>query len=250
MAIRGVILDMGHTLMVLDGTWPEMFERGARDLAAFVDRAGLGIDGQAFAQTWLDRRRDGFARASQTLREVLAVDTMRSTFAQFGVYQPDPTLVEGAVDAFFDYEDARWLTISGAQDLLGELAGRGYRLGLYSNATHDPFIQGLVDRLGFRRWLDPVLTSAGTGIRKPDPAAFAPILAAWRLPPRSVAMVGDTLEADILGARRAGLRSVWIPVRADANQEGPAAEPEPIRPDTTLQRLDELPDCLVRLDLS
>jgi putative hydrolase of the HAD superfamily len=121
---------------------------------------------------------------------------------------------------------------------------------MFSNATHDPFIQRLVDRLGFRPWLDPALSSAGTGIRKPDPLAFAPILAAWNLPPEAVVMVGDTLAADVLGAKRAGMHSVWLRAREDARQEGstgPAAPGEAILPDATISHLAELPDCLWHL---
>jgi putative hydrolase of the HAD superfamily len=108
-----------------------------------------------------------------------------------------------------------------------------------------------VDRLGFRPWLDPALSSAGTGIRKPDPAAFTPILTAWNLCPKSVVMVGDTLDADILGAQRAGMRSIWIRGREDARQEGTGDEQDvpqaPILPDAEIHCLDELPACLERL---
>jgi FMN phosphatase YigB (HAD superfamily) len=117
-----------------------------------------------------------------------------------------------------------------------------------SNATDDRLIQRLVDGLGFRPFLEPPLSSAATGIRKPDPAAFEPILAAWSLPAGSIAMVGDSLEADILGAQRAGLRSVWIRARADARQEGnrrPGGVQSPeIRPDRSIAGLEELPACL------
>ena len=132
--------------------------------------------------------------------------------------------------------------------VLRELAGQGMRLGMLSNATDDCLIQRLVDRLGFRPWLDPALSSAGTGIRKPDPAAFAPLLSAWNLPPQTVVMVGDTLEADILGAQRAGLRHVWIRARQDARQEGltpgEASQRQSVVPEVTISQLGELPDCL------
>jgi putative hydrolase of the HAD superfamily len=115
---------------------------------------------------------------------------------------------------------------------------------LFSNASHDPFVQHLVDRLGLRPWLDPALSSAGTGIRKPDPRAFDPILEAWELPPEDVVMVGDSLEADILGANRAGMRSVWILARDDARQEGQEAGEDggaPLAvPDATIGSLEEL----------
>ena len=244
MGIRGIIFDLGHTLMGLDGTWAEMFQRGASDLARFVAGQEPGIDGEALARTWLDRRAEGFARARETMREVTAEDSMRWTFRQFGLHDPDPELLLGAIDAFFAPEEARWFAYPEAVPVLRTLSQRGLRLGMLSNATHDPLIQRLVDRLGFRPWLDPALSSAGTGIRKPDPAACSPLLEAWALPPEAVLMVGDTLEADVLGARRAGMGAVWVRSREDARQEGsadPPGAPPPAVPDATITCLDELP---------
>ena len=251
MAIQGVVFDLGHTLMYLDSTWPEVFEQGVADLAAFLTGQGLDLDGEALARALLDRRKEAFVQANETMREVTAKDSMRWTFARFGLPDPDPALVSGAIGAFFAYEDRHWLAYPGAPAVLSELAGCGLRLGMFSNATHDPLIQRLVDRLGFRPWLDPALTSARMGIRKPHPAAFAPILAAWGLPPESVVMVGDTLEADVLGAQRAGMRSVWIRSRQDARQEGSGhdepGQPDRIVPNATITSLGELPTCLETL---
>jgi putative hydrolase of the HAD superfamily len=251
MAIEGIIFDLGHTLMVLDSTWPVVWQRGAADLEAFLEEQGLAIDGKAFTQTFFERRTEGFDLAKATLREVTAQDSMCWTFAQFGLPDPSPALVGGAIDAFFAYEEAQWLAFPGARPLLRELAEQGLRLGMYSNATHDPLIQRLIDRLGFRPWLDPALSSAQTGIRKPDPAAFALILARWSLPPGSVVVVGDTLDADILGARRAGMLSVWFPSRQGARQEGDSTNQPladfPAVPDATIEDLGELPVCLEKL---
>jgi putative hydrolase of the HAD superfamily len=173
---------------------------------------------------------------------------MRWTLARSGTREPGPDLLFGAIDAFFAYEEARWFAYPEAIPVLRSLSDRGLRLGMFSNATCDRLIQRLVDRLGFRPWLDPALTSAGTGIRKPDPAAFTPILEAWDLPPEAVVMVGDTLDADILGAQQAGMRAVWLRSREDARQEGSASRPDaqaPAVPDATITRLDELPTHLL-----
>jgi len=250
MQIRGIIFDLGHTLMHLSDAWSAIFDRGVVDLIAFLAVHRPDLDGPAFARAWLDRRRDGFARSSATLREVTAEETMRWTFAQAGVPDPDPSLVAGAIDAFFAYENACWFPDPDALAVLRELGGRGLRLGLFSNATHDPFIQHVVDRLGFRPYLDPVLSSAGVGIRKPDPAAFGPFPAAWSLPAGSLVVVGDSLEHDTRGAHRAGMRAVWYPSRENARQEGGGygdeGAPDRVQPEATIERLGDLPD---RLDL-
>ncbi len=251
MSIRGIIFDLGHTLMHLSRPWPEIFEQGVADLAAFLNGQDLGLDGQAFARALLDRRREGFARAKETLREVTARDSMRWTLAHFGLSDPDPALVDAAIDAFFAFEETCWFADPAALPTLQKLAGQGLRLGLFSNATHDPFIQRQVDRFGFRPWLNPALDSAATGIRKPDPAAFAPFLEAWNLPPGSVVVVGDTLDADILGAQRAGMRGIWLRPREHTRQEGggydDTGQPDHIVPDAEIGGLEELPDRLKEL---
>lgn len=249
--IKGIIFDLGHTLMHLDSTWPEVAKQGAIDLAAFLEAQDLGLDGQAFARVLLDLRDEGFSEAKETMREVPAERTMRRAYARFGMPDPDLTLVRDSIDAFFAYEDSRWKADPAAISVLSDLAGEGMRLGMFSNASDDRFIQRSVDRLGFRSWLNPALSSAGTGIRKPDPAALAPILSAWALLPEEVVVVGDTLEADTLVAQRAGMRSVWIPAREDARQEegglAETSEQQAILPDAALCCLEELPGCLDRL---
>jgi HAD superfamily hydrolase (TIGR01549 family) len=236
--------------MHLDSTWPEVIEQGAVDLAAFVDGQGLDLDGQAFVRTFLDRREEGFVQATDSLREVTAESTMLWTLACFGLNDPAPALVQEGIDTFFAYEESRWRADPMARPVLHELAGQGLRLGLFSNATDDRFIQRQVDRLGLRPWLDPALSSAGTGIRKPDPESLRPIPVAWELPPKAVVMVGDTLEADVLGAQRSGMHSVWIRSREDARQErqGRDEDSQPsILPDATIRNLGELPACLREL---
>jgi FMN phosphatase YigB (HAD superfamily) len=250
MPLQGVIFDLGHTLMHLDGTWPDMFERGATNLSVYVAGLNLGLDGEAFARSWLARRGVGFQEARSSLREVPADQTMRRTFVEFGVPHPALDKVRGALDAFFAPELETWVVDPDAPRVLEALAGRGLRLGMFSNATHDPLIQRLVDELGFRFWLCPALSSACTLVRKPDPLAFRPFLDAWRLPPESVAVVGDRLDADILGARRAGMRGVWYRSRPDARQEaesGAVTPPrEPVVPDATIDRLSRVTAVLER----
>jgi len=129
--------------------------------------------------------------------------------------------VTGAIDAFFAYEEDRWLAFPEALPALRQSAKCGLRLGMFSNATHDPFIQNLVDRLGFRPWLNPALSSAGTGIaqaktRPRSPRSSQPGAC---LPNRSWWWVTPWMPTSWV-AQRAGMRSVWLRMRDDARQEG------------------------------
>ncbi|MCL5429817.1 MAG: HAD family hydrolase, partial [Chloroflexi bacterium] len=118
----------------------------------------------------------------------------------------------------------------------------GMRLAVVSNAGDDADVQTLVNNSGLRPYLDFALSSAACGIRKPNPRIFEIALEHWRLPRKDVVMVGDTLGADILGARNAGLTSIWLTRRADtpANRD----HLDTIKPDVTITTLTELPELL------
>ena len=52
--------------------------------------------------------------------------------------------------------------------------------------------------------------SEGAGLRKPDPEIFRFAAARARQPLDGAWMIGDSAEADISGARAAGLPGVWL----------------------------------------
>jgi FMN phosphatase YigB (HAD superfamily) len=93
---------------------------------------------------------------------------------------------------------------------------RGLRAGLASNASSQFFVVECCRRLGFARWLDPILSSAGVGWTKPASPIFEAILTRWSLAPGDVVMVGDTPSADIVGAVRISMRSILL-----AEERGP-----------------------------
>jgi FMN phosphatase YigB (HAD superfamily) len=110
-------------------------------------------------------------------------------------------------------------------------------MGLISNAGDDQDVQMLIDKAGVRGYFDIILTSAAQGIRKPNPRIFYQALQHWGTHPERAAMVGDTLGADILGAKNAGIYSVWITRRAARKQP----HQETIIPDGKVDALSELP---------
>jgi FMN phosphatase YigB (HAD superfamily) len=70
---------------------------------------------------------------------------------------------------------------------------------------------------------------------------FDLILSRWDLPPEAVIVVGDTLNADILGAHNAALRGVLITADEPSSN---AEHRQTIMPDATIAALTELPGLL------
>ena len=132
--------------------------------------------------------------------------------------------------------EVNWKPKPGMLAVLDRLTEAGYRLGLLSNAGDEANVQRLIDKVGIRTYFDPIRISAALGIRKPDPRPFIQISEYWGLPPGEIVMVGDLLEADILGAQRAGMHTIWLSEVAPP-EEG-------IQPDYTAKALSEVPDLI------
>jgi HAD superfamily hydrolase (TIGR01549 family) len=85
--------------------------------------------------------------------------------------------------------------------VIGELRRHGLKLGLVSNTARD--LPAFVVHHGLD--VDVAIDSRGHGKTKPDPSIFAAALAALAVAPQDAAMVGDSPEDDIAGARALGL---------------------------------------------
>ena len=105
---------------------------------------------------------------------------------------------------------------AGAVETLGALRGRGYRVGVVSNA--DGRVRGLLERAGLSPFLEVLIDSSEVGVEKPDPRIFLAATERLGLPPGDCAYVGDVFEIDVLGSRAAGLHPILIGAGA---AEGP-----------------------------
>jgi putative hydrolase of the HAD superfamily len=97
----------------------------------------------------------------------------------------------------------------GARETLDELGRRGLYLGVVSNIDEDQLAHlGKLARL--HEHFDSVLSSERAASCKPDAAIFEQALRSAGCAPGEAVFVGDSLDQDIAGALRAGLRSVLL----------------------------------------
>jgi len=85
----------------------------------------------------------------------------------------------------------------------------GARLVVVSN--WDVSLHDVLARTGLAPLLDGAVISAEAGVAKPDPAIFERALEiAGGIEPGHALHVGDSLEADVAGARAAGVEAVLV----------------------------------------
>jgi HAD superfamily hydrolase (TIGR01549 family) len=239
---EAIIFDLGGTLIYFEGSWPEVMAEAGMELHRSLREAGLDLEPDPFMQEFHTQMETYYVERESDFREYTTLYVVQKVLQDWGYADVQESVLREGLQAMYAVTEGHWHVEQDAVLTLETLGGKGYRLGLISNAGDDADVQTLVDNANLRDYFDLIITSAAEGIRKPSPHIFHKMLYYWGIEPSQAAMVGDTLSADILGARKAGLYSIWITRRADtpANQ-ALAAE---IFPDATIARLSELPDLL------
>jgi putative hydrolase of the HAD superfamily len=141
------------------------------------------------------------------------------------------------LDAFYAITQNNWLLEEDAHSTLRALQLNDYKLALLSNAADDSDVQSLLDKNNLRHYFSFIRSSAASGYRKPHRQLFDEALRDLNLFPEQCIMVGDTLNADIEGANKIGIYSVWINRRVNKTTKTLVD----IRPKATIQELGALP---------
>jgi putative hydrolase of the HAD superfamily len=238
MTIKGVIFDLGSTLIEFRGEWSDIFRRMSVDLIAYLRAQGYVMDFEKFDRRYQEVVDQFYTRGQQDWIEYTAEYTLRFTLAEFGYPEVPDEILKGGLAAAYAEGELLWQPFMDVYRTLDTLKERGYKIGLISNARDAANVERLIDNAQLRPWLDPIVISANAGVRKPNPHIFKIVLDYWRLPPDQVVMVGDMLGADVLGAHNVGMRGVWATMQTE--REANTAHLHTIVPDATIVSLSEL----------
>jgi putative hydrolase of the HAD superfamily len=152
---------------------------------------------------------------------------------RFGV--DDPPLAHQLAHDLARERSRHHVAYEDAEPVLRALV-RDHRLALVTNGA--PEIQREKLRAsGLARWFQAVVVSAEIGVGKPEPKIFRTALDAVGVSADATAMVGDSLIRDITGAKRAGIRAIWLNRFEESREEG-------IEPEAEIRGLRELPGVL------
>jgi HAD superfamily hydrolase (TIGR01509 family) len=183
--MQAVLLDALGTLVELEPPWehlpdaPERAERAFRtEMAYYREHAVEGRDEGSLA--------DLRARCAALLSGGLAREVP----------------VSEMMDAI------RFRALDDAAPALEGLRAKGLRLVVVSN--WDYALPDVLERVGLAGLLDGVVTSAGVGVAKPDPAIFLEALRVAGCEANEALHVGDSSEEDVAGARSAGIRALHL----------------------------------------
>jgi putative hydrolase of the HAD superfamily len=162
---------------------------------------------------------------------------MRELLRYADRHEPTTDVVERAARIVVESRAANATEYPDAREALEELDG-DYRIGVISNVSSHDVALDILRKVQFDRYVDDLITSALTGIRKPDPGIFLYSLSRMKVGPAQAVHVGDHPRNDVLGASVIGIRTVLIErKRFGVSVEG-------VRPSIKLHSLANLPRLL------
>lgn len=215
--------DFDAVLFDVDGTICEYDRPGSELLPlAFGE---VGVDPFFTTREYLDAYPD-FVTEERGVRSI-----REEIFAQFAEERGYDQSVGCEVARIYarERDHANVSFLPGGDDVVREIAGE-YPAGIVTNGS--PAMQRTkLDALGIGDLFDPIVFAGYDAPAKPSPEPFERALSALDARPERTLYVGNSLDSDVRGARRAGLPVAWL-------SDG-TAEPDP-DPDFTLDSLDGL----------
>ena len=205
--IRAVTFDVGGTLIE---PWPSVghvyaevaARHGAPNLSPVDLAKRFGI---AF------RRR---ARSIHSAAEWAEI--VDETFAGLVREPPRKTFFPELYERFA--QAAAWRIFPDAKPTLAALAEGGIKLGVISN--WDSRLRPLLEALDLAGWFEVIVVSCEAGASKPSPVIFLEATRLLGVAATATLHVGDSHQADVLGARGSGLQAIQIARQTPSPGEG------------------------------
>lgn len=206
--IRLVLFDAGGTLIAPRPSWEHHF-------VEVCAQAGVDVpEDEVFAIFRREMARFG-RRVSETDARAFSLDEVLSRQFWYRLYTE--VLSELSVDEpgelpsmlyrrFTEFET--YGLLEHAADAVRAVVETGRLAGLLSN--WEAWLADLVDHLDLGDLFATVVVSGRVGVEKPDPAIYQMALEAAGVEAGEAVMVGDSLEADVLGPSRIGIRGILL----------------------------------------
>ncbi|MCB0688795.1 MAG: YjjG family noncanonical pyrimidine nucleotidase [Saprospiraceae bacterium] len=224
MALQWILFDLDNTLLDFDG---------AADQALSDTLTELDLDGQKDLKfSYHQINHQCWSRFERGEIDIPTLKKQRfELFVSENHLNVDAELMNRK---YLDRLSEQVIEIDGARNLLDQ-SRKHFKLVLVTNGFAE-VQHPRIERSGFRSYFQHIVISEEIGANKPASAFFDHTFDLMAKPEKDeVMIIGDSLSSDIKGGYDYGIRTCWYNPKKQQNQTD-------IRPDYTIQALEELPN--------
>ena len=249
--ITTLLFDLGGTLQSVrhaDGNDIRFADRLIRRLSDY----GISIDTtpEKLAEILYRNSEEYKHRGERDLTE-LPQDQIWNDYylREFAIGREKLAPIAEELSFLFDYERVVNMRKPRLKETIEELHQMGIRMGIISNIISTSLVPHLMIEYGIAQYMECIVMSSVTGIRKPDPRIFWAALKEMGVTAEETGYVGDTISRDVIGTRAAGLGlMVKIDNPSIAHRDAAFQGPDAPKADVNIKELYELPDIIRRIN--
>jgi len=238
MPIKAVLFDMFDTLMLIEKNHA-FYNPSLKRAHKFLVKNGIKVRFTDFRNAYIKARDALYVEADANLKEPHFNARISNALGLLG-FRVDARsrIVTGATNAFCEGFMEYVRIDEHSVEVLRKLQ-RKYKLGIVSNFAIPECVVKLLKTHGLDKFFDVVVVSGAVNKRKPSPEIFQKALERLGVNAAETVFVGDTVDADIKGAKDMGMKTIFVERRMQK-------EAEQICPDQTIKSLSELAAALER----
>ena len=200
--IQDVFFDLDHTL------WD--FERNsALAFGEIFNKQKIEVDLDEFLKVYkpINFRYWELYRNNSVSKEALRYGRLKESFDSLK-FETCDTTIDLIADDYIQYLPNNNHLLEGSHELLAYLKQK-YRLHIITNGFEEVQQKKMVNS-GIFDYFQTITTSEEAGVKKPHPEIFEKALQKSGALPVNSVMIGDNLEADIVGAFEFGLHVIYL----------------------------------------
>ena len=202
----------------------------------FLVTNGVDVRFNVFRDAYIKARDALYAEADAKLEEPHFNCRISNALESLGYLDVKHEVIAGTTNEFCE-EFMKYVRIDEhTKSALEKLHGK-YKLGIVSNFAIPECVDKLLTKHGLEAFFDVVVVSGAVNKRKPSPEIFERALEKLGVNAEDTVFVGDTVDADVIGAKAAGMKAVFIERRVQEDAEQAC-------PNQTIKSLSELSEAI------
>lgn len=236
MQVKAVLFDMFDTLMLIERNHA-FYSPSLHGSYEFLESNGVSVTFEKFEKAYIAARDALYDTADANLEEPHFNFRIAGALKLLGHdCGASDALVLGATNAFCN----RFMNFvkidKDTRSMLKRLQGK-YKLGIVSNFAIPECVTKLLKKHNMDKFFNVVVVSGAVNKRKPSPDIFNDALQRLGVSAEEAVFVGDTVDADVQGAKATGMKTVYVERRLQK-------EADVTCPDQTIKSLNQLPTAI------
>ena len=210
MKIRTVFFDLGNTLLYNQRLNSNSIRIACEKLAEAFQAFNYPVHPNELAEKHFQNLMNYYNLREMDYIEHSADIILSHTLEEMGFSHVPEEHILKSLKAFYASTEANWYLTDYAIDTLELLQNQNLKIGLITNASYAEDIRQLLQKYHLEKYFQSVIISAETGYRKPRQEIFDLALYSLASSPAESVMVGDSFMADIWGAYKKGMHTIWF----------------------------------------